>query len=362
MKNTTILTITAACALLLSGCGGGGGSSALTSEQALLLPGVAEALGRTALNGPKGGSVTQTSNGDGDMTNPTTTDSIQVSVSYADGMLQYRATKTAADGTTITISSTDDTVLELFRYSINREESGRGIDSGIELFKRLPEGRLWVDIYTNSTITISGDTVTEDTDYLAGGIWVYVPDSTTSPTSLADYEYGAFIDGNQPFTLSVEDITGTATYSGSATGVYADPDAQRNYFFDAAVTLNAAFDTTDNAPLGTIYGTMSDFVEDDTVDNPIPIPGNPMLMLSSAGSPAIITAANNGFFTGDTSSTYEGEDYTGKWGGQFYGNPPANPATAADAQPGSVAGTFGGTTTNREDGPSFVGVFGALKQ
>ena len=37
---------------------------------------------------------------------------------------------------------------------------------------------------------------TPDTDYLAGGVWLFVPDDTTSA---ADYVFGAFGDGNDPF-------------------------------------------------------------------------------------------------------------------------------------------------------------------
>ena len=46
--------------------------------------------------------------------------------------------------------------------------------------------------------------------------------------------------------------------------------------------------------------------------------------------------------------------YTGHWGGQFFGN------EEADGRPGSVAGTFGGHST--DDVVSFVGAFGAHKQ
>ena len=70
---------------------------------------------------------------------------------------------------------------------------------------------------------------------------------------------------------------------------------------------------------------------------------------------ADIGSSNSGFFTGDTSMTFDGSDFSGKWGGQFYGNG-ADPTDA----PGSVAGTFGGATADGTEG--FLGTFGAYKQ
>ena len=95
--------------------------------------------------------------------------------------------------------------------------------------------------------------VAEDTDYLAAGIWVYAPDNASS---LDDYEYGAFADGSDPFVQNnLAGVTGTATYSAQdgATGVYADAEEGRNYFFDANVTLTANFGN--GSELGTISGT-----------------------------------------------------------------------------------------------------------
>ena len=195
-------------------------------------------------------------------------------------------------------------------------------------------GDLWVDVYTD----YEGE---NDTDYLAGGIWVFAPDTATS---LADYEFGAFVDGNDPFTsTNVMPLTDTATYEGDATGVYSDRTAGRNYFVDALASLTANFGT--NSGLGTISGTIHTIEEDG-----VPITGNPVVTLGAAN----LTNANHGFFNGNTSMTFDGDTYTGKWGGQFYGN------GESDGQPGSVAGTFGGATAN--DDYSFVGVFGAYKQ
>ena len=66
-----------------------------------------------------------------------------------------------------------------------------------------------------------------------------------------------------------------------------------------------------------------------------------------------IGGTDSGFFTGKTDMDYEGQIYVGKWGGQFFGNDDSNPP----GPPGSVAGTFGATTS--DDANSFLGVYGA---
>ena len=89
-----------------------------------------------------------------------------------------------------------------------------------------------------------------DTDYLAGGIWVYVPDDAATiwvyvpddATSVNDFTFGAFVHGSDPYTQSnLEGLTGKYTYTGDATGVYSVLAEERNYFFDADVTLTADF-------------------------------------------------------------------------------------------------------------------------
>ena len=169
-------------------------------------------------------------------------------------------TKTATvGGINATISSTEDRVLE--RQSLAKAKLDGDDFAFVELYKKLSNGRLWVDIYTDNTSGTSNDgavdvsigdrvqaggtiissgaktlngnhnnlagtfscpsgcgivdglitsgawtftpnagsagvRITEDNDWLAGGIWIYVPDDATS---LVDYEFGAFIDGNNEF-------------------------------------------------------------------------------------------------------------------------------------------------------------------
>ena len=197
----------------------------------------------------------------------------------------------------------------------------------------VPAGDLWVDVYTD----FNGTTI-DETNYLAGGIWVYIPAAGGSN----DYEFGAFADGGAPFEHPISDLSGEATYRGGATGVYSSGTGggRTNEFFDADVTLMANFDTD------MIAGSVHDFeVDGEKVD------GNPTLTLSSA----IISNNDNGFFTGTTSAEYDGDGYTGMWGGQFY-----NPGTSPTDLPGAVAGTFGAATTSGDE--TLVGVFGGYKQ
>ena len=223
---------------------------------------------------------------------------------------------------------------------------GRGVSNG-----RTTLSGEWVFIPT--TPTPAGTTTTrtvQDADYLAGGVWLYVPESGDA------YQFGAFVDGGQPFSQSrIEGLTGTATYAGDATGIYVEKEsstaAAEIGYFDADVTLTAHFGT--NAELGTIGGVIDNFVEESTDEAVV---GNPEVTLRRAD----IGSANSGFFKGDTTATVSGREFTGKWGGQFYGN-----GATATAHPGSVAGTFGGAAPeNADDGyeASFVGVYGAYKQ
>ena len=187
------------------------------------------------------------------------------------------------------------------------------------------------------------ETVTEavrDADYLSGGIWMIVPDDAMSAD---DYAFGAFVDGNDPFRSNITAVQGTASYDGDATGVYSDKTGGSTHigYFDGDVSLTANFGG--GSDLGTISGAITNFEVDG-----YPADGRLDLGATSIGS------ANSGFFRGSVTGSDDEHSYTGHWGGQFFGN------EEADGRPGSVAGTFGGHST--DDVVSFVGAFGAHKQ
>ena len=307
-----------------------------------------DAVVAAALNEPRAGSVTQSSDG-GD--NNVTRDLVKVTITRSGSNLNvdasYNGQTVVSTADAAEASGVEDVVGLPKGTHLYERVVEAGAEYGIEFYRNLatgdvrehdgtavPAGQLWVDVYTDYETA-------GDTDYLSLGIWVYVPDGATN---LDSYEYGAFADGNDPFSQNnLVSLTGTASYVGEATGVYAVKADARNYFFDAAATLTANFGA--GSTLGTIEGRVHDFEVDGQ-----PIAGNPQLMLGTAN----IGNSNSGFFKGDTSATFAGDTFAGKWGGQFYSN------GESDGKPGSVAGTFGAGTADRSKG--FLGAFGAYKQ
>ena len=195
-------------------------------------------------------------------------------------------------------------------------------------------------------------TRTPSADHLTYGSWLQASNDAANVTQ---YAFGSFADGNDPFEQGrLAPLTGTATYRGDARGVYFDSeDAEDSYFFDALVTLTANFGS--GSELGTIGGRVHDFVTLGEFDDyrrssstgRTAVDGNPTLTLGSAD----IGSSNSGFFEGETSGTYDGSAFSGRWGGRFYGNGDGS------FSPGSVAGTFGAATA---DGSRVLqGAFGA---
>ena len=195
----------------------------------------------------------------------------------------------------------------------------------------------WIFIPASGTTT-TGD---PDTDYLAGGIWLFIPDDAESAD---DYVFGAFADGSDPFRQeNLMVLQGTATYRGDAIGGYSERSAESTTTgeFSGDVELTANFGGTGN--LGTISGSVTNFEVDGEPDD-----GALNLGTASIGS------QNSGFFRGTMTGSDDERSYVGNWGGQFFGN------GESDGKPGSVAGTFGGSST--DDVISFVGAFGAYKE
>ena len=382
------------------------------SGSAVLEKAASGPVGEAAGTAPASGSVTQSSNGDGDPDNPTTTDAAHVTVRVdgTTGQLQWEVeVPTSAATISVSVSDESDNVNVLGRE--------RGVDYdyyGIALHKEENGGLLWVDVYTDFTpvetatsigmwesvevgdsivgfagyrgeldgrpgrfdcssdcyynndmdgmveevenvdFTPVAATYSGDPDYLAGGVWVYVPAGAAGPE---DYEFGAFVDGNDPFTAAnLDGLTGEAVYLGEADGVYTDRE-EGNYFFTARVDLRADFDND------TISGTMDDFFYEvygqDEPGGYRRLGGYERLFseetILSLEETDIDTRTPDNFFTGDTAMSFGGDEFTGKWGGQFYGN-----GDSSTDRPGSVAGTFGGAT---DDGTkAFLGVFGADKR
>ena len=205
---------------------------------------------------------------------------------------------------------------------------------------------------------------TDTSDYLAGGYWLHIE---ADPFSL---QIGAFTDGpeldlNNPPTLP---ISGTASYRGSASGMYASesgtdvagvPAGSEEYgkFFGVA-TLNADFGA------GTISGCVG-CVEDillsgdyyDKATGDVSAFENvPSAYRLSLGAVSFDRAA--GTFQGSnvtlSHALLPGMHSSGTWAGQF-----SNRSNSA-GNPRVVAGTFGGeSSTPGGSKVVFIGAFAA---
>ena len=194
----------------------------------------------------------------------------------------------------------------------------------------------WIFVPSTTTIVTS-----PDGDYLAGGVWLVVPDDASSA---AGYVFGAFADGSDPFLQnSLTSVQGTATFEGDATGVRSETTGgfAAIGYFDGDVTLTADFGSV--SALGTISGSITNFEVDG-------VPKNGTLNLGTAS----IGSRDSGFFHGSVAGSDDERSYTGHWGGQFFGN------GESDGRPGAVAGTFGGHST--DSAVNYIGAFGAYKQ
>ena len=176
---------------------------------------------QAAQNTPKAGSVTQSSDADA---SGVTTDSVNIEVSGTAGQQTYVLSYNGME----VVSTANGTPAIDVEDVLDRPKGTRlheRVPYGVEFYRSLGQaeaaqlglapGDIWIDVYTDHE---GGG----DTDYLAGGIWVYAPDNASS---LDDYEYGAFADGSDLFVQNnLAGVTGTATYSAQdgATGVYAD--------------------------------------------------------------------------------------------------------------------------------------------
>ena len=231
----------------------------------------------------------------------------------------------------------------LFRVA-GQEEGTRLVEKfkdgdlqGADFYRRLedgdltgvPEGDLWVHVQTDFD-----GTDTDEANYIAGGYWVFIPDDEEE----GEPSFGVFVDGADPVAV-VDELTGTAEYRGTATGVYSLGGGKRNREFDAKAALEADFGEA-GAP-GSIEGEIYEF-------DGRGLPDDLMLILGN------VTLTNMSHFTGDTSMDFGDDMYTGTWGGQFYNA--TDTGTPAMDYPGAVAGTFGAVN---DDEDSFIGIFGA---
>ena len=206
---------------------------------------------------------------------------------------------------------------------------------------------------------------------MAFGVWMQEDDNSDDTAN--DPDFGAFAAGVSTAAVDVA-VTGTATYNGSATGVYTEGSSVD--YFQGDATLMANFgeepEMGDDDDLGRVTGmidsivaggnAMSDVIHLDAEDTDTGTDGVQNITAAGALSGrARMGAAGTDSVTGDVSYTYNGT-----WGGQFYNGTADDPDTDDDESqvaPGSVAGTFGVTGTMGEGDDavtrSYLGAFGA---
>ena len=210
---------------------------------------------------------------------------------------------------------------------------------------------------------------TANNDYLVFGVWMH--EDADGDGTVDDPHPGAFANGGSTAPAAVE-ITGTATYEGSATGLYTAGESVDYFQGDATLTANFGAPGTATDPnavddeAGTITGridsivaggnAMSDVIylnDDDTPDD-----GNITGAGTFTGNARMGTAT-----TVDNVTTYS---HNGSWSGQFFNGTTDDTTTTVDEShvaPGSVAGTFGvtGTVGEGDDAVtrSYLGAFGA---
>ena len=220
-------------------------------------------------------------------------------------------------------------------------------------------------------------------DYLAFGYWYYQPEDVTAA---ADYDFGAFASGGDPFEASnLAGLTGSATYAGSAAGVfYLDKSSASpaSGAFNASVTLTADFG--DGTETGTVSGTMSGFDWSEEVASSLPT----AVTLSSDNWRGN-TERYGHSYEGDEGGTVRGESnifdtswdghgdpyhgghvlgrtyadvgeasWYGEWSSAFFGN-----GASATDHPTSIAGTFIVADQSPDQSTSgLAGSFGAHRQ
>ena len=220
---------------------------------------------------------------------------------------------------------------------------------------------------------VAGTTRRVDSDYLAWGVWVHVPnslpgvDSTgrTNPATVA-----AFSSGSDPFQVAAA-LTGTATYNGVASGLYSAGGAVE--YFEADASLSADFggrtandstpatDGSDSFLLGAVTGSISNIKAGGMdVDGSITLGRAPLI--AGDATPTVGNAATR--FTGNTQGTLGGRAMSGSWTGQFYGpnRAPAGSVAVRTEFPTTASGTFGAATaTGTGPGIGILGSFGTWK-
>jgi hypothetical protein len=219
----------------------------------------------------------------------------------------------------------------------------------------------WTFVPSASGSELKVQDVILDSDFLSFGYWVRATEQRDGSTK---YAIDTFADGGTPFTPTLTALTGRATYSGSATGMYVrktfdsagvgTPAASGQ--FSANADFTAEFDELANVASvnqHAIRGMITSFMDTTSGDT---IQGWELTMKGASFDTA--TTGNAGY-EGDTN----GGGADGEWTVSFFGDPVTNDPLTTDVDetltgyPTGVAGEFNGHFV---DGHA-VGAFGATR-
>ena len=206
-------------------------------------------------------------------------------------------------------------------------------------------------------------------DFMYFGYWM---NESTDSNGDPVFEISGLYDGNSlSLYTDVQQLLGSATYAGSATGLYVRrwTDSSNNVVrrrtgqFTADATLTANFDvdgfvTTNDFSIG---GTLSNFMDGNRMIDP-----NWRLALESANFGS--DAYGNTEFSSSTQDVdgsgnpISGAAGMGDWSGHFFGPVTVDDQSTGDVdetvRPSGVAGTFDGHFNNGD----VIGAFGAERQ
>ena len=217
---------------------------------------------------------------------------------------------------------------------------------------------------------VPGGITRADSDYLAWGVWISVPNTVPAPgVAGTAATVAAVATGSSLFNVQAA-LTGTATYNGVASGLYAAGGMVE--YFDADASLTADFGgraANDSVPtdatandqflLGAVTGSISNIKAGGMdVEGSISLGRAPLI--AGDATPAI--GGNATVFTGSTEGSLGGRSLSGSWTGRFYGPNRAQGVAVRTEFPTTAAGTFGAATPSRT-GPAIriLGSFGTWR-
>ena len=218
------------------------------------------------------------------------------------------------------------------------------------------------DRFDDVIITVSE--IKKDSDYLAFGYWI----TDTGRENKPNYNIHTFAEdygnGFGPVTGAVDSLTGSASYSGGAAGVYVlkegdltDTPDLYNGEFVAGIELKAQFGDPDgnNGSIAKKYewkimGTIDDFRSStDTTHN---LGGWELTLEADLGT-RVGTTVSTPSLSAFSNAVTRGGGATGSWNASFFGAGDAD--GDADDHPDAIAGQFDGHFVNGH----VVGTFGA---